>query len=266
MNRRDFIAASALAGAAPLSTLAAAGAPARAAVDAPQYLELRQYQMLYGDKQQQLHAFMRDVAIPAFNRHGVGPVGAFQVVYGQNHPTLYVLLPHAGADSVLALRRSLAADDEYHRAGAALLEPPLSDPAFVRVESTLMAAFPSMPVLEVPAQTSDGRARVFELRIYESHSEPAARRKVEMFDTGGEIEIFRKTGLTPVFFAETLVGPRLPNLQYMLVFDDLAARDRAWAAFVDDPDWKALAADPYYRDTVSTITDVILRPTAYSQI
>ena len=185
----------------------------------------RQYQMLYGDKQQQLHAFMKDVAIPAFNRHGIGPVGAFQVVYGQNQPSLYVLLPHAGPASVLALRRSLADDADYLQAGAAFLEPPLADPAFVRVESSLLVAFAGMPKLEVPAQTAEGRSRIFELRIYESHSEPAARRKVQMFDEGGEIAIFRKTGLTPVFFAETLVGPRLPNLQYLLAFDDLAARD-----------------------------------------
>jgi hypothetical protein len=259
MNRRDFLAASALASAAPLSSL---GAPA----DEAQYFELRQYQLLYGAKQQQLHDFMKDVAIPAFNRHGAGPVGAFQVVYGPNQPSLYVLIPHASAASVLTLRNALADDADYTKAGAAFLEPPLSDPSYVRIESSLLAAFSHMPKLEVPPQTAAGKPRVFELRIYESHSEPAARRKVHMFNEGGEIPIFRRTGLTPVFFGETLVGPRMPNLVYMLAFDDLAARDRAWDAFREDPDWKRLSADPFYKDTVSTITDFILRPTAYSQV
>ena len=33
-----------------------------------------------------------------------------------------------------------------------------------------------------------------------------------------------------------------------------------------DPEWKALSADPQYRDNVSAVSDIILRPTAYSQI
>ena len=87
-----------------------------------------------------------------------------------------------------------------------------------------------------------------------------------MFNEGGEIALFRKTGLTPVFFGETVVGRNLPNLTYMLAFDDMADRDKRWKVFVADPGWKTLSADPAYKDTVSNITDIILRPTAYSQI
>jgi hypothetical protein len=36
-----------------------------------------------------------------------------------------------------------------------------------------------------------------------------------MFDTA-EIAIFRKAGLQPVFFGNTLIGQNLPNLAYML--------------------------------------------------
>ena len=91
-------------------------------------------------------------------------------------------------------------------------------------------------------------------------------RKVEMFNEGGEIAIFKKTGLTPVLFGETIIGPNLPNLNYMLAFKDMADRDQKWQVFRDDPDWKKLSGDPTYRDTVSNITDIILRPAAYSQI
>ena len=41
-----------------------------------------------------------------------------------------------------------------------------------------------------------------------------------MFDTG-ELELFRRTGLTPVFFGETHIGPTLPNLIYLLVFPEM---------------------------------------------
>ena len=87
-----------------------------------------------------------------------------------------------------------------------------------------------------------------------------------MFNEGGEIDIFRKTGLRPVFFGETLIGQRLPNLTYMLAFENLAARDKHWEIFQNDPEWKELRADKQYADTVSNITDIILQPVSYSQI
>ena len=63
-----------------------------------------------------------------------------------------------------------------------------------------------------------------------------------------------------------IVGARMPSLTYLLGFPNLAARDAAWAAFGQDPEWKTLAADPQYRDNVSAITDLILQPTAYSEL
>jgi len=103
------------------------------------------------------------------------------------------------------------------------------------------------------------------LRTYESHNDKAALNKLKMFNAG-EVPIFRKTGLTPVFFGETLIGEKMPSLNYMLTFPDMAARDAAWAAFIKDPDWKTLSGDPQYKENVSAITDLILRPTPFSQI
>ena len=50
--------------------------------------------------------------------------------------------------------------------------------------------------------------------------------------------------------------------------DDMAAREKNWAAFIDDPEWKKLRATAGYTDPeiVSNITSIILRPTPYSQI
>lgn len=222
--------------------------------------------MFTGPKQKLLNDFLREAAIPAWNRIGVGPVGVFTVTYGPSAPTLYVLLPHKNTESVLTASTRLAADTEYQKAGASFINAPLSDPAYHRMESSLMVAFEGMPKLEVPAAAAGNKPRIFELRIYESHSEKASKRKIEMFNAGGEIPIFRKTGLTPVFFGETIIGPRMPNLTYMLTFENMQARDKSWDAFRVDPDWKKLSADKYYADTVSNITDFILRPTAYSQI
>ncbi len=89
-----------------------------------------------------------------------------------------------------------------------------------------------------------------------------------MFAEMGEIDIFRRCGLTPVFFARTLAGPRMPSLTYMLVHENMAGREKSWDDFRNDPDWKKLSSTPGYSDAeiVSNITTVFLRPAAYSQI
>ena len=260
MDRREFLAATAVAAVSPLPKLDTLAQSATR-----QYIELRRYHLLPGTKQRAFSAFLGDVAIPAMNRAGVARVGAFTVVYGENEPSLLLVLAHPTLDSVVSLRERLASDDAYARAGAAILDAPLSDPAFVRLESTLLRAFDAMPTLEPSAAAAAARPRIYELRTYESHSDRAALNKLKMFNAG-EVPIFRRSGLTPVFFGETLVGARMPSLTYMLTFSDMSERDRAWASFGKDSEWKTLSADPQYRDNVSAISDIILQPTAYSQI
>ncbi len=256
MNRREFLA---VAGAVGTSSLAAA---AGGDDGKQQYFEWREYRLHVGSKKNLVGNFLREVGIPAMNRVGIGPVGVFSAMYGPNAPTLYVLLVHKSLDTVVNSASLLMADDEYRKAGAEFVDAPLSEPAYVRVESSLMLAFKDMPKLRVPEK----KRRIFELRTYESHSIKANKKKIEMFNEGGEIAVFLKTGLEPVFFGETIIGPRMPNLTYMLVFEDLADRDKKWDVFRVAPEWKKLSGDPQYRDTVSNITDIILRPEPYSQI
>ena len=260
MDRRKFLAASAVAAVSPVPTLEALAQPA-----ARQYIELRRYHLLPGAKQRAFSTFIGSVAIPAMNRAGVGRVGAFTVMYGENAPSMLLVLQHQSLESLATLREKLANDSTYVRDGAAILDASLSDPAFVRAESSVLRAIEAMPAIEPSAGAEKATPRIFELRTYESHSDKAALNKLKMFNAG-EVPIFRKTGLTPVFFGETVIGPKMPNLTYMLTFENMPARDAAWNAFSQHPDWKTLSADPQYKENVSAISDIILRPTAYSQI
>jgi len=90
-----------------------------------------------------------------------------------------------------------------------------------------------------------------------------------MFETGGEIAIFRRVGLHVVLLARDLVGEGLPSLTYLLVFADAATREKTWASFREDPEWLKLRASPRYTeggDIVSVISSALLRPTDYSQL
>jgi len=91
------------------------------------------------------------------------------------------------------LRDLLASDAEYARAGSPILDAPLSDPPFVRVESSLLRAFDAMPTLEPSAAAGSATPRIYEMRTYESHSDRAALNKLKMFDAG-EVPIFRRAG------------------------------------------------------------------------
>ncbi len=253
--------------------LAAAGASAgtggQAATSAsPSIYTWRQYILRNGTQPRRLADFLQNAAIPALNRLGHSPIGVFEVVTGLPTPTMFVMTPFSSIDLLLSLEGRLDKDEEYGRAAAGYGDAPATDPAYIRQEVSLLTAFPRMPRVEVPAATAAKGPRLFELRTYESPSERTHRAKVRMFEEMGEIDIFRRCGLTPVFFSRTLVGPRMPSLVYMLVYENQAARDKGWAAFRDDPDWKKLSTTAGYTDPeiVSNITSVLLRPTAYSQI
>jgi len=258
LERREFITGAALTGAA----IAGLSARAEEKPMEREYYEHRTYHLPPGGRNGAIHAFLENAAIPAWNRAGVGPVGVFTGVYGGEWTDIEVLLPHPTFASIAAVREALLADEAYLDAGTEFLNTPASAPRFVRYESNLMLAFTQMPRLVAPEK----KDRIFELRVYESHSEKFAKKKIEMFNEGGEIAIFLETGLTPVFFGETIAGNRMPNLTYMLTFDNMAAREANWATFVASEKWKALSGDPQYADTVSNIHSRILKPLPYSQV
>jgi hypothetical protein len=266
MKRRQFLQSSlALAGGGTLlSTLAAS---AQEAGPVRQFFELRLYHLRRGRQADLFDQFFRDAAIPALNRAGLAPVGVFSVMVGPDSPTMYVLLAHPSLDSLLAAPARLDADAEFQKAGAEFLNAPAASPAFTRVESSLMIAFEGMPKLEVPSFAGGGKSRLFELRTYESHSRKAHLKKVEMFNRA-EISIFRRVGMPPVFFGQTLIGGRLPNLTYMIGFENAQAREKGWSAFGADAEWQKLRAMPEYTDAeiVCDITNVLLRPASYSQV
>ena len=108
---------------------------------------------------------------------------------------------------------------------------------------------------------------MFELRTYEARSASALEKKIAMFNDA-EIALFRSIGMTPVLFGENIFGARLPSLTYMLTFDDIAARTKAWAAFGSHPDWQRISKDPRWNVLGNvTVTNVAyLRPLPFSAV
>ncbi|MDF2441440.1 MAG: hypothetical protein JWN98_2424 [Abditibacteriota bacterium] len=268
MRRRDFMKASvATAAVSALSQTQAAAALNAAENGKQEFYELRSYSLKPGVESQSLDNFLRDAAIPAWNRLGSQPVGVFTPRDNAEAPRRVVLIPHPSLEAFTTAPARLAADTEFQKAGAAYLDLPSSDPAYVRFESSLLRAFAGMPKIELPPYAAQKKPRLFELRTYESHSEKAALKKIEMFNNG-EIDIMRRVGLGPVFYGEMLIGTRLPNLTYLLSAEDDAAHKQHWTNFGGDAEWKRISAIPEYANSkiVSKITNLFLLPTPYSQI
>jgi hypothetical protein len=95
----------------------------------------------------------------------------------------------------------------------------------------------------------------------------ALQKKAAMFNSG-EIAIFQRLGMRPIFIGETIIGSRQPNITYMLSFDNLDGREKRWQEFSADPAWKTLSAPPELKDAqiVANIGNVILRPLPFSPI
>jgi hypothetical protein len=228
----------------------------------------RQYVLRTGTQLGRLADYLQNAAIPALNRLGHSPIGVFEVMFGLPTPTVFMLTPSASLDALASIETRLERDEAFMKAAAPYFNAPATDPVYVRQEVSLLTAFPNVPKIEVPAATATKGPRLFELRTYESHNERAHRAKVRMFAEMGEVDIFRACGLTPVFFARTLSGSRMPSLMYMLVHENMAGREKSWDNFRNNGEWKKLSSTPGYTDPeiVSNITTLFLRPAMYSQI
>jgi NIPSNAP len=266
MKRRSFVKASLLTGSlgglAPLAALAA-DKSAEHKKSSPEFYELRTYILKNESQQKLVEDYLKDAAIPALNRLGTKNVGVFRELKPAEAIRLYVIIPFSSLADFLKVHDSVTKDAAYNQAGSPYLNAPATEPAYERIENSLFRAFGTMAKMEIPEKKS----RIFELRRYESSGEIAGKKKIEMFDKG-EIEIFKRVGLTPVFFGEALIGPFRPNLTYMLTFDDMDEHDRNWKTFGSDPEWKRISAIPEYANAkiVSKITRVFLTPTDFSQI
>jgi hypothetical protein len=257
MNRRQFLATGpALASVAPVFAVGA-----KPSIIELSYIRMRNTQ---DAMVQRTNDYLAKSYVPALRRAGAKQVGAFTYVIGEGNPSTVLAIEFADASSWESSGQKLREDKDLLKVADAFYSGPLQ---YVRRETVILRGFPSMPNVEVPPAGSESKTHIFELRTYESNNQRSLARKIRMFDEG-EIAIFRKVGMIPVFFGEALAGGNLPQLTYLLAYDDMAARDKSWAAFGSHPEWTKMKNEPGASDgeIVSNISNAILRPLAFSSI
>jgi len=230
-----------------------------------EHYEIRVYMTNDANKMKLVDKYLEKALIPALGRMGINRIGVFTNMDEADDYSIYVLIPYVTLDIFSAVNPKLLADSVYQKAAKEYFAVPQDDPLFTRINSKFYKAFAGMPVIEMPEQTADKKPRIFEYRIYESHTEEKAVLKVDMFNSG-EIQVMRDTDLAPVFFGEALIGDDVPNLAYILSASDRESHKAHWQKFIDHPEWERMSNMPKYKDTVSKITNIFLKPTSYSQI
>jgi hypothetical protein len=262
MKRRHFVRNALITGAAlPLKN----NLMANTRGSKQQWYELRTYTFADDTQRQLTSSYLEKALLPALNRAGHANIGVFAESQPESVTAkTYLFIPFNSIEDFTTINEKLTRDNTYTQSATPYLDAPATAPPYQRIESSLLKAFAHMPQMDIPAQ----KPRLFELRRYESPTEDAGQKKIEMFNAAGEIDIFKKIGARPVFFGETLIGGYRPNLTYMLTFDDMADHDARWKAFGSDPDWQRIKSIPEYADArlISKITRTFLTPAPYSQI
>jgi NIPSNAP len=231
-----------------------------------EFYQLTVYHFSTGDQEKVLDNYLQNALLPALHRSSISKTGVFKALANDTvaDKLLYVFMPVQSLDMVVKLQTKLAADKAYQTAGAKYINAVYKTPPYTRMETILMQAFPLAPKMQVPALKSDKKERVYELRSYESATEKIFKNKVQMFNEGDEISLFKRLNFNASFYAEVIAGCKMPNLMYMTSFENMADRDAHWKSFVDDPYWKKLSAMPEYQNNVSHIDITFLRPVDYS--
>jgi hypothetical protein len=190
--------------------------------------------------------------------------GVFTAVMAPHAQTMMVVSGFPGNEEMSAAAAHIESDADFRKAHAELESG--AEPPFDNAERVLLQATPFSPEVVIPAEKPKTQ-RYFELRIYHSPTVRQLRLVHERF-TGKEIEIFHRSGVHPILYADTIVGPDMPNLTYLTPFTSLADREKAWDAFGADPEWVKVRAESIARggQIVNYNNISLWRATPYSPI
>jgi len=232
------------------------------------YYYLKAYHFSTDEQGNRILDYLENAYVPALHGMGYQDIGVFSWLGNDTSAMkkIFVLVPTDDITKLLKAEDDLANHDMHLKSGMDYWNTAHDKPAFDRIESSILGAFHLHPNYAKPKLKAPKSERVYELRSYEGASEKLYRKKVEMFNEGGEIDIFKALNFNAVFYSKTLVGAHTPNLMYMTTFENMEDRDAHWDAFRNAPAWKELSAKEEYKNTVSHIDVYLCKPADFSDI
>ena len=231
-----------------------------------EYYQLKTYTIKNDTQENMVDHYLKNAYLPALKRMGINNIGVFKVIPGKFTISnkIYVLIPFQSLAEFNKLEAMLTVDKTHLSAGDEYINAAHDNKPYERISSVLLRAFSDMPKMK-PSTVDGPRAnRVYELRSYEGPTEAMYRRKVDMFNEGGEVKLFENLGFNAVFYADVISGDKMPNLMYMTTFNNMKERDALWKNFGSSDKWKEISVLDNYQNTVSHADIHLLYPTEYS--
>jgi hypothetical protein len=238
-------------------------------LSARDFYQIKVYNLKNKAQETAVDNYLKEAFLPGLHKAGIKKIGVFKPIESDTAnfgKKIFVFIPLKELEQIVKIEESLAKDKDYLAKGAAYINAPFDNPPYVRLESILLEAFSAQPEFFAPKFSTPKSEQIFELRSYQSATEKIYKKKVEMFNEGGETKIFEKVGANAIFYGEVLSGSEMPNLMYMTSYENMKANENCWKAFRDHPDWKKLSGMEEYKNTVSKINKYMLYPADYSDI
>jgi hypothetical protein len=237
-------------------------------LSARDYYQIKVYTLKDKAQEATVDKYLKEAYLPALHKIGINTVGVFKPIADEQtvETKIFVFIPLTDLSQIESIDLKLANDKQYLLAGAEYINAKHDNPPYQRIESILLKAFAKMPAFYKPNFDTPKSEQIFELRSYEGASEKIWRKKVEMFNEGGETNIFKEVGSNAIFYGEVISGANMPNLMYMTSYSDMESNAAHWAEFRKHPDWKELSGKEEYKNTVSHIDKWLCHPTEYSDI
>jgi len=228
------------------------------------YFEFFYIHMQNGSQTSRMSKWLENGLMPICQKNGFGPMGFFNVAIGPNLPTALIIFSYPSLTEMETQWGKLNSDPDY---AAVVADVEKDEPAFYRTEAMLLRSTPFCPPLTA-TPAGDPPHKLYELRIYESPTNRQLGYLHDRFGSKGEIDIFHKSGIHPILYADTIFGPNQPNMAYLIPFESEAHREKAWAAFGTNPDWIKIrdASIRHGGEIVRNITNMFLSPTNFSML
>lgn len=259
MERRSFVGLLAGTGA----TLAGYGAPPPDAKRSRIYA-VETFYLRNGTQVPRIHEFLKSISIPAIRELHQGPIIALESLVAPHMPQVMLIIGFSSIEEMWSLHTRMGANAELSKKYTAWHLGP--EPPFETQSNVLLETADYSPEL-VNDKEPRKAARVFELRVYHSPTWPQLQALHQRF-AGPEIKIFHRCGIRPVLYSSTVVGPNIPNLTYLIPFENLAEREKAWNAFGADPEWVKVRQESVDKHgQISSVIQISLfKATAYSPV
>ena len=106
---------------------------------------------------------------------------------------------------------------------------------------------------------------IYEYRVYEAA--PGKMPELHARFRNHTLKVFERCGFKSIGYWTPEVGDYSDRLIYMVAFDNMEHRERAWAAFRSDPEWMRVKAESEQDGALTArLTNSILIPTGYSPL